>query len=132
MTEFTQTPYDLEAAFEAGRKARVNGVFVLLSVAFISRRKELSALLERYGLPAFASDAMANEPGVLASYSVDSRQFIRRAAELGERILKGAKPGDIPVEQPDEYNVVVNLRTARTLGIRIPSAVLARATRVIE
>jgi putative tryptophan/tyrosine transport system substrate-binding protein len=79
-----------------------------------------------------ATRRQADEPGVLASYSIDSRQFLRRAAELGERILKGAKPGHIPMEQPEKYNIVVNLATARALGMEIPPAVLARATKVIE
>lgn len=132
VVEFTQQPYDLAGAFETGRKAGVRGVFLPTSAELIARRKEISALLERHGMPAFAPDALANDAGILASYSIDSRKFVRRAAEMGERILKGAKPGDIPLEQPSDFSIVINLRTAKALGIKIPSSVLGRATRVIE
>jgi putative ABC transport system substrate-binding protein len=130
--EFSGQPYDLAGAFEAGRDARAEGVFLLLAPEFIARRKELSALLERHRLPGFASDAMADDPGILASYSVDTRKFVGRAAEMCARILKGGKPGDMPLEQPSEYSIVINLRTARRLGIGIPPAVMMRATRLIE
>jgi putative tryptophan/tyrosine transport system substrate-binding protein len=132
VVEFTQQPYDLAGAFETGRKEGMSGVFLPTSPEFIARRTEISALLARHRLPAFAPNSLASEPGILASYSVDSRRFIWRAAEMAARILRGAKPSDMPLEQPSEFSVVINLRTAKALGIRIPSSVLARATQVIE
>jgi putative ABC transport system substrate-binding protein len=132
VVEFAQSPYDLAGAFEAGRKAGVNGVFLLLSPELFARRKEISELLGRHRLPGFAPGVMAHDAGMLASYTVDSPNFIRRAAEMGERILKGAKASNIPLEQPGEYSIVINLTTARALGIKVPYSVLSRATKVIE
>lgn len=132
VVEFKQPPYDLAGAFETGRKAGISGVFLPNSAELIVRRKEISALLERHGLPGFTPDAMADVPGVLASYSVDTRRFVRRAADMAERILKGAKPADLPLEQPSEFSVIINLKRAKVLGIKVPQSVLARATRVIE
>lgn len=132
VVEFTPASYDLAAAFETGRKARVNAVFILLSAELIARQKELSALLQHHALPGFVSDAMSNMPGALASYSIDTRKFVRLAADMGARILRGAKPIDIPMEQPNEFSTVINLRTARALGIKVPQSVAARATRLIE
>src|SRR5512145_3042020 len=128
VAEFAQPPYDFASAFEDGRRAGVQGVLLLTSPEFLSSRKEITALLEQHRLPAFAPDALADLPGVLASYSIDTRKFIRRAAELGERILKGVKADENPLEQPDEYTILLNLRTARALSIKVPYSVVSRAT----
>jgi ABC-type uncharacterized transport system substrate-binding protein len=83
-------------------------------------------------MPAIVGAALLDQPGFLAVYSFDVAKGVRRAAEIGVRILKGAKPADIPVEQADEFVLVVNLKTAKRLGVKIPDSVLARATRLIE
>jgi putative ABC transport system substrate-binding protein len=75
---------------------------------------------------------MADLPGVLATYSIDTARMVRRAAEMGVQILKGAKPSAMPIEQLNEYELMVNMRTAKALGIKIPYSVMVRATKVIE
>jgi putative ABC transport system substrate-binding protein len=132
VVEYAQAPYDLTAGVETGRRAGVHAVIGMQSAEFAARRAELAALFASYRLPAFVPGFMATEPGILASYAVDSVKLHRRAVEIGVRILKGAKPVDIPVEQLDEFDLVVNLKTAKALGVKIPYSVLTRATRVIE
>ena len=72
------------------------------------------------------------EPGFLVGHTTDLAKMARRTADIGIRVLNGARPGDIPFEQADEFETVVNLKTARMIGVKIPSTVLARATGVIE
>jgi len=130
--EYGQRPYDLQAGFDAGRRAGVEALIVFSSGEFASRRGELSALVAKYRLPLFASAFMAGEPGMLVGYSQDLPKVLRRAAEMGIKILKGGKPADMPVEQADTFELTVNLKTAAALGVKIPYSVLARATKVIE
>ena len=132
VVEYDKAPYDFSAAFEVGRRERVHGVLPMSSPEFAGRRKELAQLLVSQQLPAFSGTSMAGEPGSLVSYYIDFTKLARRAAEIGVQILKGAKPGDIPVEQSAEFELVVNLRTAKALGVKIPYSVMARATRLIE
>jgi putative tryptophan/tyrosine transport system substrate-binding protein len=132
VVEYERSPYDLHGGFESGRQAGVAGLIVLTSLEFAARRGELSALAISYRQPLIAPTFMAMEPGVLVSYSQDFAKLFRRGAELGVRILKGAKPADMPVEQAGEFELVVNLKTAKTLGLKIPYSVLSRATKVIE
>jgi putative ABC transport system substrate-binding protein len=86
----------------------------------------------RHGLPAITPYGSLAERGVLLSYGPDVSALARRSATFVHRILKGAKPADLPVEQPTEFELIVNLKTARTIGIQIPQSLLLRATRVIE
>ena len=132
VVEYKEQPHDLVGAFETGRRQKVDAFVGLASPVFAGRRTELSALLAKNRLPAIVPIYMASESGSLVSYAVDLSKLTRRGAELGVKILKGAKPADIPVEQMDEYELVVNLKTAKTLGLKIPYSVLARATKVIE
>jgi putative ABC transport system substrate-binding protein len=132
VVEYKQQPYDLESAFRAGRKAGVDAYIWISSPALAARAATLSTLLVQHRLPGFTSSFMASHTGVLVASSADIRKAGRRVAEIGVRILKGAKSGDIPVEQADEYELVLNLKTAKTLGLKIPSSVMARATRLIE
>jgi len=134
VVEYGQRPRDrdFEAAFETGRRAGVEAVLGLNSPNFSTNRAKLAALVVKQRLPAFVSGAWAGAPGILVAYYASSLKYASRAAELGVRILKGTKPADVPVEQPDEYELVVNLKTAKALGVKIPYSVLARATRLIE
>jgi ABC-type uncharacterized transport system substrate-binding protein len=130
--EFSKLPHDFPGAFEAGRKAHVEGLIGLSSPLFAENAAALSALLVKHRLPGAASSVPYVEAGFLISYGADVGKVPRRAAEIGVRILKGAKPPDIPVEQADEFDLAVNAKTAKALGVKIPESVLARATRIVQ
>lgn len=130
--DFSKPPYDYAGALEAGRKAQVEALIGLASPVFAANAEALSALLVKYRLPGAASSIPYAEAGFLISYGADVTKISRRAAEIGVRILKGAKPADIPVEQADEFELAVNAKTARALGLKIPESVLARATRIVQ
>ena len=130
--EFSRQPYDYENAFQAGLNAKVQAAIVLSSPVFSTNRSKITALLAKHRLPGIASSLQHAEAGFLLTLNVDTPKFTRRAAEIGVRILKGARPADIPVEQADEFELVINAKTARALGVKIPESVLARATRIIS
>ena len=99
---------------------------------FFERRSQLADLAAKARLPAIYAQPQHAEAGGLMSYGSDVADVFRRAAYYVDKILKGAKPSDLPVEQPTKIDFVINLRTARALGIKIPQHVLLRADRVIE
>lgn len=132
VSEYVKSPYDFAAAFELGRREKVDALILFFSPEFVARRAELSALFTSRALPAIGTAAWANTPGILFSYAANPAKLIQRAAEIAVRILRGAKAEDIPVEQPQEFDFVVNLKTAKALGITFPPSVMARATRIIE
>jgi len=131
VVQFNDHPYDFEAAFETGRKARVEGLIGLASPVFPQRRKEIVALLEKHRLPAIGSNPLQVEAGYLLALGPDVGKITRRAAEIGVRILKGTKTADIPVEQADQFVLAINAKTARSLALKIPESVRARAVRVV-
>lgn len=116
VVEYAREPYDLAAAFHTGRRAKVQGFIGLSSPVFAAHRSALAALLAEHRMVAFVSAFMATEQGFLLSYSYDASKLARRAAEIGVKILKGAKPADIPVEQPTEYQMIVNLQRMRDIS----------------
>ena len=130
--EFPKQPYDLVGAFEAGRKAKVEALIGLSSPVFAANEAAISALLLKYRLPGIGATLRGTQAGYLLGYNVDIAKVSRRAAEIGARILKGAKPAEIPVEQADEFELLINSKTARALGLKIPESVRARATRIIQ
>lgn len=130
--EYAQQPYDFAAALELGRREKVDALILFFSPEFIANRAQVSDLVIRYRLPVIATGVMATAPGILLGYSSNLTKLFRRAAEIGVQILKGAKAGEIPVQQPLEFDLVVNLKTAKALGVRIPQSVMTRATRIIE
>ncbi len=132
VAEYAQPPYDLAGAFDNGRRAGVDGVIAFNSPLWGTNRAALALLIANHRIPAFVTTTMSSDAGVLVAFGHSNAKLGRRAAELGARILKGTKPADIPVEQLAEYELVVNLKTARTLGVKIPQSVMARATKVIE
>jgi putative ABC transport system substrate-binding protein len=132
IVEFSKQPYDFAGAFETGRKAGVQALIGLASGVFASNVATISALLAKYRLPSAGTSAAMAGRGFLLSYGPDVPKTTRRVAEIGARILRGAKPADIPVEQADEYELVINAKTARALGLKIPESVLARATRIVQ
>jgi putative ABC transport system substrate-binding protein len=130
--EHSKPPYHYEAAFESGRKAGAQAFVGLASPVFAADAATLAALLVKYRLPGTGTSVPHAEAGFLLSYGADVTKVPRRAAEIADRVLKAAKPIAIPVEQADEFELAINGRTARTLAIRIPESILARATRIIN
>jgi ABC-type uncharacterized transport system substrate-binding protein len=123
-----QVPRVLHAAVSAG----VGGLLVLGDPLTYSLRREIADLLAKLRLPAVYPSREWAEAGGLLSYGADRRQVYRRAGEYVDKILKGARPGDLPVEQPTKFELVLNLKTAKTLGLTIPPSLLQRADQVIE
>jgi putative tryptophan/tyrosine transport system substrate-binding protein len=129
--QFAKQPYDLAAAFETGRGARVQGLILLTSPVLAGNLSRVASLAAKHRLPAIGFVGTA-DAGFLLSYSNDNRNVPIRAAELAATILRGADPANIPIEQMSEFELVVNSKTARALGVKIPYSVMARAARVIE
>ena len=125
-------PKGIDAAFLAARKGSADAVLVLGSPLFNANRTELTELASKSRYPVIYDRAEFVEAGGLMTYSVSLADLARRAATYVDKILKGAKPGDLPIEQPTKFDLVVNMKTAKALGIKIPNSVLAQATRVIE
>ncbi len=125
-------PQDIETAFRAARKGRADGVLVLGSAVFNSHPTQIVELAVKSRLPAtfWLSDFV--EDGGLMSYGVSFIDLSRRAATYVDKILKGRKPADLPVEQPTKFELVINLKTAKQIGLTIPANVLARADKVIR
>ena len=125
-------PKGIDAAFLAARKGSADAVLVLGSPLFNANRTELTELASKSRYPVIYDRAEFVEAGGLMTYSVSLADLARRAATYVDKILKGAKPGDVPIEQPTKFDLVVNMKTAKALGIKIPNSVLAQATKVIE
>jgi putative ABC transport system substrate-binding protein len=125
-------PKGIDAAFLAARKGSADAVLVLGSPLFNANRMELTELASKSRYPVIYDRAEFVEAGGLMTYSVSLADLARRAATYVDKILKGAKPGDLPIEQPTKFDLVVNMKTAKALGIKIPNSVLAQATKVIE
>jgi putative ABC transport system substrate-binding protein len=123
---------DLPDAFRAAARRRSDAVILLPMAFFTVNAKRVADLALEHRLPTMAPVGVVVEAGGLMSYSVDFQDMWRRAASYVDRILKGARPGELPVEQPAKFRLVVNLKTARALGLAIPPSVLLRADHVIE
>jgi putative ABC transport system substrate-binding protein len=125
-------PSELERAFAAMARERVGALLVVPDSVLGFHRARLQELTAKARLPTMYGMREHAEVGGLMSYAVDLRESFRRAATYVDKILKGAKPGDLPVEQPTKFELVINLKTAKTLGLTIPPSVLARADEVIQ
>jgi putative tryptophan/tyrosine transport system substrate-binding protein len=123
-----EVPHVLQSAVPAG----VGGLLVLGDPLTYSLRREIADLSAKFRLPAVYPSREWAEAGGLLSYGADRRQLYRRAAEYVDKILKGARPDDLPVEQPTKFELVVNLKAAKALGLTIPPSLLQRADQVIE
>ncbi len=123
---------DLQAALEGIRRNRPSALFVWDGPALSSQVESIFGFATRERLPAFSASSLHIDRGALLAYAVNSQDLYRRAAAFVDRILKGAKAGDIPIEQPTKFELVVNLKTARAIGLAIPQSILLRADRVIE
>jgi putative ABC transport system substrate-binding protein len=127
-----RSPEDIEAAFRKATNGRADAILALPSFLLTSQRKQLVNLALKTRLPSIYDRQEFVEDGGLMSYSVSSTDLFRRAATYVDKILKGAKPADLPVEQPKKFEFVVNLKTAKQIGLTIPPNVLVRADRVIR
>ena len=125
-------PKDIETAFRAAGKGHADGVLVLQSPVINSQRTQVADLAVKSRLPGiFPQSQYANACGLMY-YGVNTVDLFRRAPTFVDKILKGAKPADLPVEQPTKFELVINLKTARQIGLTIPPNVLARADKVIR
>ena len=127
-----RAPRDLEAAFQIARRERANGLTVLTDPVTLYHRSQLAGLAAKYALPAMYSERLFAEAGGLMSYGASDRDLHRQVAVYVDKILKGAKPADLPVEQPTKFELVLNLKAAKALGLTIPQAVLVRADEVFQ
>ena len=123
---------EFEAAFAALAKARVSGLLVANDAFFFAERKRIIALARRAALPAIYEFPEFPAEGGLMSYGPNLADIYRRIGMYVGRILAGAKPGELPVEQPTKFGLVINLKTANALGLVIPQSILLRADEVIE
>jgi len=122
---------DLDAAFDTARRQRAGALLQLPSRRLYDYRRAIAERALRYRLPALFEFGV-DEAGALASYGPSVQDNFRGAATYVDKILKGARPGDLPVEQPTKFYLVINLRTAKMLGLSVPAAVLLQASRIIE
>ena len=122
---------DIISAFEA-LKGRADGIYVVADPLIFSNRARIHTLAMAARLPAIYNSREYVEMGGLMSYGPNFPDMFRRAADMVDKILRGVKPGDLPVEQPTQFDLIINLTTANALGLILPPALLARADEVIE
>jgi len=125
-------PADIANAFAALRSAGVHALVVFQDAMFLSQAAQLVELAARNRIPAIYSTSEMVKAGGLLAYGVNLRDMYRRGASFVDRILEGAKPADLPVEQPTKFELVINLRTAKALRLALPKSLLVRADEVIE
>jgi putative tryptophan/tyrosine transport system substrate-binding protein len=131
-TSMTQNFAEFSATFEAIAQDSANGLLVLADPLFYSARQMIIALAAKHRLPAIYEDREFAQDGGLISYGPNIAEMTRRSAAFVDKILKGANPGDLPIEAPTEYELVINLNTANTFGVTIPEKLLIVADEVIE
>jgi putative ABC transport system substrate-binding protein len=122
----------LESAFQIAKKKRVDAIVTISSRQFFAERKRIVELATKYRLPGIYSEKEFVNEGGLMSYGADLHDLYRRAAVYVDKILKGAKPADLPVQQATKFEFVINLKAAKQIGLTIPPDLLARANRVIK
>ena len=121
-----------ESAFKKANQVRSSALFVISSALAFSNQNRIAGLAIKYRLPAIYTRRDFVDSGGLISYGSDQAERLRRAAAMVDKILKGTKPADIPVEQPTKFELVINLKAAKQIGVTIPPNVLARADKVIR
>jgi len=126
------TPGALVGAYASASKARADALLILPNSLLIPFQAQQADLAVRHRLPGIGVVREPVEAGLLMSYGPDQIDLYRRAAIYVDKILKGAKPADLPVEQPTKFELAINLKTAKALGLTIPQSVLARADHVIQ
>jgi ABC-type uncharacterized transport system substrate-binding protein len=123
---------DLEPAFASITRSHPGGLVVMSDGVLFTYRRQISSMAIKHRLPAISTVGEYAEAGLLLTYGASLRGLWYRSATFVDKILKGSKPGDLPIEQPTKFELVINLRTAKALGLTLPPAVLARADQVIE
>jgi putative ABC transport system substrate-binding protein len=127
-----RAPYDFEKAFKAARKMKAGAMLILFSPVFNTEEAKLSQLAIKSKLPSMSQDPDNVRAGVLLAYGPSRAEVFGRVAYYVDRLLKGAKPSELPVEQSANFRLVVNQKTARALGLTIPQPILLRADEVIQ
>jgi ABC-type uncharacterized transport system substrate-binding protein len=127
-----QGPDELERAFSTIAGERADALLVFPSPMLFAERRRIVDLAAKYRLPSMAMGREFAELGGLISYGASIPGLFRRCATYVDKIIKGAKPADLPVEQPTKFDLVINIKTAKALGLDIPPSLLARADEVIE
>jgi putative tryptophan/tyrosine transport system substrate-binding protein len=125
-------PFDFDATFRAIAQNGSRMVLVLSGPTFATQRAHIADLAIQHHLPTMFTFNYYVEAGGLMSYGVDTVPIFRRAASFVAKILRGAKPSDLPVEQPTNFEFTLNLKTAKAIGVPIPTSILLRADEVIE
>jgi putative ABC transport system substrate-binding protein len=125
-------PSDLDGALTSMKSDAVAGILVVGGTMFYANRAVLAERARKHGLPTMGGDHLYVEAGCLIGYAPSLLETFRRAATYVDKILKGAKPADLPVEQPTKFELVINLKTAKALGLTVPQSLLVRADQVIE
>jgi putative ABC transport system substrate-binding protein len=123
---------DIESAIASGQRDDVSAYFLSIDPRLVTRIPQIVASLAKTGKPAFGPTPLWTRGGLLMSYYTDFDEQARRAGGQVAKILRGAKPGDLPIEQADKFTLIVNLKTAKQLGIAVPPALLAQADEVID
>lgn len=126
------TPEDLEGAFAEIARKRIEAIVLPQTPLLLAERYRIRDFAANHRLPAIYGDALFVEEGGLMFYGASLVDQTRRSAALVAKILRGAKPADMPVEQPTTYQLIINLKTARALGLTIPNEILSRADQVIR
>jgi len=127
-----RSPDQFDKAFEAATRARSGALFVMPDSVFATNLKRIADLAAKSRLPSIFHFSEFADAGGLVTYGADRADLYRRAATFVDKILKGAKPGDLPIDRATKFELVINMKTAKALGITIPQSVLFRADRVIE
>jgi len=125
-------PADVDRVFDALTREPNGGLMVLPDISMTNYREAIVALAARHRVPAVYPFRFFAVSGGLMSYGTDSDEVFRRAAGYVDRIFKGTSPGELPIQPPTKYELVINLKTAKTLGLEVPPTLLARANEVIE
>jgi len=127
-----RAPQEIDSAFAAMTRERAGALVVLADAILLNQRRQIAELAAERRLPAVYGPSEHAEAGGLMAYSANLLDLERRAATYVHKILKGAKPADLPVEQPTKFELVINMRTAKALGLTLPPSVLGRADQIIE
>jgi len=123
---------DIDIVFRGATKARAEAFLVLQNPVATAQRTQIIDLAVKNRLPAISPFRRFADAGGLMAYGPNLQDFYRRSATYADKILKGAKPGDLPIEQPTKFELVINLKTAKALGLTIPQSVLIRADEIIR